>query len=284
MASQSSARFKRPASPDLAWGKARITYLDPQRSAIAQAYHMNSTDFDVIKDSLVGRRQAPETSLRLLPKTGWLAPFEMLTYAPWWLHLATWIPACVAIYIWVLPHTLSCLALIGLGMLVLWPLVEYTLHRFVFHSSVAWTARYPQWVQGSFNVVRLLLHTVHHAHPTDRLRIITPIPMSLAIAALVFPVLFAVVRHTDAARALAVGMVMGYVQYDYMHYDMHLGADLEYWPVWVPLWLKEHFRKLRRAHRNHHYAPNGHEASFGVTDGSWDWIFGTQAKLRPIAE
>jgi len=280
--SVSNPRFRRPASPDPTRG--RIKYLNPDRSAIVQVFNMTGAEFNVIKDSMAGRKLNPDISLRLLPEEGPLAPFEIVTYAPWWLHLVTWIPACVAVWIWMLPHTFVTAFFILLGFAGLWPLLEYILHRFFFHMSVDWTASLPLWLQGCINVVRLLSHTVHHAHPTDGRRIITPLPMSLAIASLVFPILFAVVRYPDASRALAVGLVLGYVYYDYMHYDLHLGTPIEKWPDWIPMGIKRYVQRLRRAHRNHHYAPNGHEASFSVSGAFWDRVFHTEAKVMPLTE
>jgi hypothetical protein len=280
---QPPSRFKRPSSPV---GKPAcvIACLDPDRSAIAQVYAMRSVDFDAIKDSMARRKLDPDISLRLLPESGCLSYLEPVTYAPWWLHLVTWLPACVAVWLWTLPHTLLTATLILFGFVCVWPLLEYMMHRFFFHASVAWASSLPHPLQGCVNVIRLLSHTVHHAHPTDRKRIITPLPMSLAIAGLVFPVLFFLVRNAVAARALSVGIVLGFVYYDYVHYDLHLGADLGTWPSWIPSFIKEHFRILRRAHRNHHYATNGQQASFGVSEGFWDAVFHTQAKLMPLEE
>lgn len=275
---QPRSGFKRPSSPV----RKPVKCLDPDRSAIEQVFAMRSVDFDVIKDSMARRKLDPDISLRLLPESGWLSPFEPVTYAPWWLHLVTWIPGCMAVWMWTLPHTLLTATLIVFGFVVVWPLLEYMMHRFIFHASVTWAASLPRTVQGCVNVVRLLSHTVHHAHPTDRKRIITPLPMSLAIAGFVFPVVFFVVRNPMVARALSVGIVLGFVYYDYVHYDLHLGADLGTWPSWVPSFIKEHFRMLRRAHRNHHYATNGQQASFGVSEGFWDGVFHTQARLSPV--
>ena len=283
MHSQSSPRFKRPSSPVEATAN-RIRFLNPDVSAIVQGYQMTSEDFDVIKDSVAGRRLEPQNSLRLLPTTGWLAPLEPVTYAPWWLHLVTWVPACVVTYIWALPHTLRTWYFIVMGFVGFWPLTEYLVHRFVFHSSVAWAKCLPRPLQGCVNVLRLLCHTVHHAHPTDRLRIVTPLPMSLVIAAFVFSTILVVVPDRNGAVALLVGVVLGFVYYDYVHYDLHLGIPLEQWPAWIPAYITARVLRLRRAHRNHHYAPNGHEASFGVSSSEWDSVFGTLAKVRPLAE
>lgn len=243
---------------------------------------MSSAEFDIIKDSMARRRLDSNASLRLLPETGWLAPFEVVTYAPWWLHLVTWVPVCLFVYIWVLPHTFVITALTTFGFVGVWPLLEYLMHRFIFHSSVTWASKFPCWIQGCVNVIRLLLHTVHHAHPTDRNRIITPLPMSLAIAGLVLPPLFLVAADVRVPLALSVGIVLGFVYYDYVHYDLHLGVSLDHWPAWIPAGVKEHFRFLRRAHKNHHYAVNGHESSFGVSEYLWDDAFGTTSKLVAV--
>jgi len=281
MSNTDQTRFKRPLSPD-ATRRNHIKCLDPDRSAIVQAYRMSSAEFDIIKDSMARRRLDSDISLRLLPETGWLAPFEVVTYAPWWLHLVTWVPLCLWVYIWKLPHTLGVALLITFGMLGMWPLLEYLLHRFIFHSSVAWASVLPRPLQGCVNVTRLLLHSVHHAHPTDRKRIITPLPMSLAIAGLVLPPYILLFHDPKVAYSICVGIVLGFVKYDYVHYDHHLGVNLDQWPRWIPSRIKEHFRVLRRAHKNHHYAVNGHESSFGVSESFCDDAFGTTSKLVAV--
>jgi hypothetical protein len=245
--------------------------LDPERSAIVQAYMMSALDFDTIKDAAIRPALRPDQSIRLFPESGAWAPLEGLTYAPLWLPLATWLPGCV-VALSRLPPGPTTFVLIALGWLVLWPLIEYGLHRFLFHAPVAWASCMPRPLQGCVNVVRLLAHTVHHAHPTDRRRIVTPLVMSALIGGLVFPPFFWLLP-SDKALALAIGLVLGYVQYDWTHYYLHCGwppADL---PDWVP-W-KGWFCRLHKSHANHHYATLGARQSFGVAHETLDWLFGT---------
>ncbi len=259
---------------------ATSTRLDRYTSAIAQAYGMHSAVYERhIKDTLILPRLEPHESLVLLPEP--LSVLEWTTHAPLWLPLVTWIPLVMYTWIYLVEHrsnpwTLACFLF---AFFIHWPLTEYLLHRFVFHSSVMWAIRYSPRIQGIANVARLLAHTVHHAHPTDRRRIVTPLPMSGLIACAVLPPIFYLLPW-DGACAWSTGLVLGYVQYDWIHYYLHFGnptVDVPRWMGWVRRWLQA----LQRAHNNHHFSPSGPTESFGVAHTTWDWVFGTQHK-KPI--
>ena len=254
------------------------TALDPRRSAIVQAYQMSSAQFDVIKDQALRPALRSDESIRLFPEEGLWGKLEHYTYAEWWLPLCTWFPACAVIF-WYTPEAAPGYwwlkyAAIALGWFMVWPLLEYLLHRFIFHAPVAWATRWglPRWMQGSINVARLLLHTVHHAHPTDRRRIVTPLAMSLAITCPVLtPLSWALPRHV--AMPMFIGIILGYVQYDWTHYSLHCGvapADLPDWTPW-----KAWFQRLHKAHANHHHGTFGSRQSFGVAHETPDKLFGT---------
>ena len=238
--------------------------IDPRRSGIVQAYEMGQ-DFDQYKDALITPVIHENDSLVLLPPQ--FSFLEPLTKAPWWLHLVTWIPFVAWQWFGKMscPCSFSLVCIFAVSFAMVWPLLEYVMHRFLFHMPVAWAKGNP-WI----NVIRFLMHTVHHAHPRDRMRLITPLPMSLAIAAIVFPIPLMLLRNMDDVRACVCGLIMGFVVYDYVHYFLHFGK-----PDTLPEPLRGWSRVLQKAHVNHHYAPRGMTQSFGVSHTVWDEWFGT---------
>ncbi|CAN1290283.1 Dihydroceramide fatty acyl 2-hydroxylase FAH1 [Linum perenne] len=98
---------------------------------------------------------------------------EALTRTVWWAIPAIWLP----VVCWfTLMSARMGLALTEVASLVLfgvfiWTLLEYTLHRFLFHIK---TKSY--WG----NTAHYLLHGCHHKHPMDGLRLVFP-PAATAI-------------------------------------------------------------------------------------------------------
>jgi len=239
--------------------------LDPEHSLILQAWNMGER-FDDCKDAIITPMQSEWTSLPLFPRS--LAFLEPFTKAPLWLHGVTWIPLTFYGWFHVIPkHTLGTYCVFFFGLTVVWPLLEYLLHRFLFHIPVAWAKG-----NGVVNVARLLLHTIHHAHPKDRMRVITPLPMSVGVATLIFPCIFAMVNRDDAL-ALCCGIVWGFMLYDATHYYLHFGAPSSLPDYCEP--VKKWLKTLHKAHANHHYAQNGSQESFGVSHMIYDEIFRT---------
>ncbi len=140
-----------------------------------------------------------------------------------------------------------------LGWLV-WTLIEYVLHRFLFHMR----AGTPGARLRSF-----LLHGYHHEFPTDRMRLVAPPLLSWPLAAIVI-VLYVSAFGRDAGLALFAGTATGYIAYDWIHYYTH------------------HFRPrnpvgrfLRRYHMLHHFDDENPNRRFGVSSPLWDFVFGT---------
>lgn len=244
-----------------------VRMIDPHKSGIEQVFHMGK-GFDVHKDALITPALRADESIVLLPDS--LSFLEPLTKAPWWLHLVTWIPFVV--WQWFVrmrdPYSVANACIFAVSFGWLWPALEYAMHRWLFHMPVTW-ANGNGWV----NVARFLMHTVHHAHPRDRMRLITPLPMSLAIACVVLPVPWLLLRDADHVRAVMCGLILGFVAYDYVHYYLHFGD-----PNALPDPLNHWCHKLKRAHANHHYAPGGTAQSFGVSHTVWDEWGGTYVR------
>ncbi|EPS25591.1 hypothetical protein PDE_00525 [Penicillium oxalicum 114-2] len=143
------------------------------------------------------------------------------------------------------------------GGLCIWTLVEYVLHRFLFHLD--------EWLPDNRVGLTLhfLLHGIHHYLPMDRYRLVMP-PTLFVILALPFWKLAHTVFFYNwfAATQVYCGGIFGYVCYDLTHYFIHHRN--------LPLYYKE----LKKYHLAHHYAD--YENGFGVTSRFWDRIFGTE--------
>jgi sterol desaturase/sphingolipid hydroxylase (fatty acid hydroxylase superfamily) len=128
-----------------------------------------------------------------------------------------------------------------------WTLIEYLMHRFVFHH-------FPVFTQ---------MHLAHHAAPHDLIG--TPTVITLAtFGMLIFWPAFDLTGLEQAA-ALTAGMMSGYLAYVSVHYIVH-NIGSRGWP-----WLK----KLIRLHAIHHHDIHH---NFGVTTEFWDRVFGTLAR------
>src|SRR5256884_8834988 len=96
-------------------------------------------------------------------------------------------------------------ALFLLGVL-LWTLIEYLIHRYIFHYQ-------PKTRWGK--QLHFVIHGVHHDYPNDARRLVMPPSISIPLAVL-FYVLFLLVFGRLASGVFA-GLVFGYVCYDMLH-------------------------------------------------------------------
>ncbi len=176
--------------------------------------------------------------------------------------VAIWLPAAVyfmarAIAAETPAFILSAAFLIGLFM---WTLVEYVLHRFVFHFKPrnAWQER-----------VSFLSHGVHHAQPMQKTRLVMPPVISLPLALLFYGLYWLIVGQWLGApqwvAPLFSGFIAGYLFYDLTHYSLH------HFPA-----KQGYFKMVRQHHVRHHGKDSA--LRFGVTSPLWDYVFGTLPK------
>lgn len=143
--------------------------------------------------------------------------------------------------------------------LLIWPLVEYLLHRFVFHFSP---------VNPSERMKRFLflMHGVHHAQPREKTRLVMPLVVSIPLAALFYWIFLVVVGRLlglpGAVDGVFAGFMLGYVIYDMTHYALHHFS-----------FKGKYFVRLRRHHMAHHFKT--HNQRFGVSTWFWDDVFRT---------
>lgn len=149
--------------------------------------------------------------------------------------------------------TLTALQTTGLfvtGFLV-FTLVEYTMHRFLFHIGTKTKKR---------EKFQYTLHGVHHEFPKDKERLAMPPIMSITIATtLLFVIKFIL---NIQVFAFLPGFLVGYAGYLFMHFILHTYK--------AP---KGMFNFLWANHAVHHYKDQ--TKAFGVTNPIWDMIFGT---------
>jgi len=214
-------------------------------------------------DAWIHRSYSPKTMHDLAafqsgPYQGTMTVFanpwlEKQTHMSPQLILSLWLPVALAVIIaarlWqgLHPGVVAGWTLAGLG---LWTLVEYGLHRIIFHNI-------PRSVGGQ--KFHFLAHGIHHLDPNDASRLVFPPLAALGLAVIIYTPL-ELLLPTGKALALFGGIMLGYLSYDMSHYlSHHHKTNIG--------WL--HF--LKRYHLAHHF--RDHESRFGVSNPLWDIVF-----------
>jgi len=135
-----------------------------------------------------------------------------------------------------------------------WAIIEYILHRFVFHMYTTTTF---------WNQFHLFAHGIHHLTPNDSSRLTFPPMFSFVIASIIYQVTN-FIRHETGIHGFLAGLAFGFMLYDAIHFYFHHGDA-----PWLPGFLK----KMKSAHLNHHYKDD--TTNFGVTSQLFDYVFGT---------
>lgn len=140
----------------------------------------------------------------------------------------------------------------------LWTLLEYTIHRWLFHYEP---------ISDLGKRIHFLVHGVHHEYPRDRTRLVMPLLVSAPLA-IGFYFLFKAIFGVYHLPVFS-GLVFGYVCYDSIHYATH------------------HFkmngkilRFLKEYHLKHHY--NDPNSAFGVSNPLWDYVFSTVPERQQL--
>jgi 4-hydroxysphinganine ceramide fatty acyl 2-hydroxylase len=149
--------------------------------------------------------------------------------------------------------------------LFLWSLVEYILHRCLFHvdkylpdNRVGITAHF-------------LLHGIHHYLPMDKYRLVMPPTLFIVLAFPFWKLAHLVFAYNHyAATEVFSGGIFGYICYDLTHYFLHHRN------------LPSYYRELKKYHLQHHFAD--FENGFGVTSRFWDRVFGTELAYTKAAK
>ncbi len=133
-----------------------------------------------------------------------------------------------------------CIGLVG------WTLIEYLLHRALFHHAP----------------IIARIHERHHHSPQDLIGTPAWASMLTALFAVAIPSIS--MLGFDLGTAVTGGMVTGYLWYVFVHYATH---------HWRPRKGSYLYRARVRHARHHHLSQRG---NFGVTTDIWDRVFCTR--------
>jgi 4-hydroxysphinganine ceramide fatty acyl 2-hydroxylase len=152
------------------------------------------------------------------------------------------------------------LFLLFLSGVLTWTLLEYVLHRFVFHVQIPLrNPRLRELVNAS--------HLSHHASPRDPNKVLVQPLYGLVISAILYGLIFAALRSPLSATLVVIGIWTGFLYYEAVHYRVHFSLS--------PSGL---IARQRRSHFYHHFTNN--KRCFGVTSPLWDYVFGTTLSER----
>ena len=205
-------------------------------------------------------REGQRPSIRVFKKD-WM---EKCTHVHPITPLVVWVPI-ISLLLW---HSLMVLQLpirvsVGLGIIALtvWSLMEYVLHRFVFHFDNDWAL---------VKRLHFIIHGLHHDDPQDATRLVMPPVASLAIGSILFLAFRALLGGAWVEPFFAFFLV-GYLCYDYIHYSVN------------------HFtqrtrlgKMLKQSHMTHHYVKP--DTRWGVSSPLWDYVFGTLEAPKEVTE
>lgn len=141
-------------------------------------------------------------------------------------------------------HWLIWLLLCATGIAT-WTLIEYWLHRVVFHHVVPFRG----------------FHDLHHDAPTAKIGTPTWVTASLICGGMLLPLWRE--GGFNLASGLTSGLVAGYLWYVTAHHAAH------HWRAHPDSYLY----RVKQHHAIHHHA--GYPCYFGVTTLFWDRVFGT---------
>lgn len=140
-----------------------------------------------------------------------------------------------------------------------WGLLEYGLHRFVFHYN-ARSELGRKFVYA--------MHWSHHENPGATDRLFSSLLISAPVATAYLLLAWITTGSLRAASLLFTGLVVGYFYYEWLHYRSHHSkARLRF------------FRYLKKYHLLHHHQTP--EMRFGVTSPLFDIVFGTFQPVSP---
>ncbi|MCJ8290395.1 MAG: sterol desaturase family protein [Crocinitomicaceae bacterium] len=139
--------------------------------------------------------------------------------------------------------------------ILFWTLIEYLLHRFIFHWIVdsRWSKRF-----------HFIIHGAHHSYPSDEDRLLMPPVPGFIIAGSLFGMyylIFWVIGVPQFTFGFFPGMFFGYLMYSFLHRATHISSPPK---LFAHLW---------HHHQLHHYKYP--DKAYGVSTFFWDRVFGT---------
>ena len=173
-----------------------------------------------------------------------------------WMPMALYLPLgalLFAIAQHLHPRSLSTACLWVAGGVLLWTLVEYLLHRFIFH----WVE-----VKEPYRSLASGLHMAHHRTADTQDLILAPPVVSLIFGSFLLGLFTLLTWSFSRAALLEAGIFLGYLAYEWVHYGAHRFKPRTPWGKF-----------LKHYHLRHHFKDPRH--CYGVTSPLWDWVFGS---------
>ena len=186
-------------------------------------------------------RRATRTDARpmQLTRAGYFADFYVYPFA---------VASLVALAIRAAPRHGPALGLAFLAGLGAWTLLEYLVHRWVFHHA--------PWIRGQ--------HEAHHDDPKALVGTPTWLSLVVYLALVLLPSVLA--AGLAFGCSFTAGLLLGYLWYGAAHYGAH---------YWHPR-PRSYFSSIKRWHALHHHVDC--HGNFGVTTPLWDHVFRTQVE------
>ncbi|KAI9323521.1 hypothetical protein BX666DRAFT_1887762 [Dichotomocladium elegans] len=245
-----------PRETDLALDAKKNQFLDLRKPLIPQMLRSNFT-----KEFYLEQVHKP----RYLPYSAQFFGhplLEPLSKTAWYVVPIVWLPVVA----YNLKQSLDAGHMGGVSALsfalgvFIWSLLEYGLHRFLFHVD-----NYLPDHQIAFTL-HFTLHGFHHYLPMDRLRLVMPPALNVFIS---YPLTR--LGHALFPPAVAYGVIaggfFGYILYDCVHYYLHHAKVFEF-----------HFKEMKKYHLAHHY--KDFDLGYGITSKFWDYVFRTVLEYK----
>ncbi|XP_033326963.2 fatty acid 2-hydroxylase [Megalopta genalis] len=197
---------------------------------------------------------------------------ESVSITPWYLVPIVWVP----VFIYFLCHGVATMAGHYTGHaladafvsyafgILLWTILEYVLHRKLFHFKPPATSKL-------LICMHFILHGIHHKAPFDSRRLVFPPVVGLLMGKLLWSI-YRVSFPSSVVYFIAAGTTTGYLCYDLIHYYLHHGAPKS----------GTYLYTMKRNHNYHHFSH--HELGFGISSKLWDHAFGTSICLRQLTK
>lgn len=110
------------------------------------------------------------------------AILEIFSKTPWYGIPLAWIPISIYFFSHNTLPLYEAIPLYFVGVF-LWSLIEYLLHRFLFHAEEYWLPSI-----NLFYVIHFTFHGIHHCFPMDRYRLVfPPVPGYILFLGVFFP-------------------------------------------------------------------------------------------------
>lgn len=182
---------------------------------------------------------------------------EFFTKTPWYAIPLIWIP--FVLYLLYDANILKSIPIMTVAIsyiygAFLWSLVEYFLHRWIFHIDELLPDNRVSLA------IHYALHGIHHAFPMDPNRLVFPPLLAVPLIYIfmnVYSSIFGIF-----STAFFAGTLSGYIAYDMIHYFLHHVTP-----------KSGYFKFLKKYHILHHYKDP--HLGYGVSQHFWDKVFDT---------